>query len=235
MPTRILLVDDHELFREAMAALFAKQADIELVAEARGADDAYSLIGAAQFDMILIDLALPGVDGVAAIRELRRRGARQPILVLTMHTEIDFVVEALAAGASGFALKRQPSGEILEAVRRVAAGTRYLAPQINPDSVQAALADRVGRKGDGPLAVLSPREREVFGLLVAGRANQAIADELSITVKTVETHRTRVLRKLRVHSIVELVRLAARHHLVPETPAVVAASNGNIGNNTTTL
>jgi len=164
---------------------------------------------------VVLDLTLPDGDGVAATREIIRREPRARVLILTMQTNELFVSRALAAGASGFAIKSQGPQEILQAIRSVAAGERYVSPQFTeklspgngrPASGNAASSD--------PLEPLSRREREVCDLVLRGLSNQGIADALCISIKTVETHRARINQKLGVHSTGQLIRLAALQGLI---------------------
>jgi two-component system response regulator NreC len=211
---RILLVDDHAVFREAISSLLVhRDPSVTIVGEAATARDAVTAVLAAEPDVVLMDLMLSGTNGLTAIRELRRLGARCRILVLTAVVEPGFVVDALSAGAEGYALKEQSIEDILAAIARIGHGTSYVAPRMERLLGDAEI--RVAHDAsEGSLGSLSLREREVFGLIVAGYTNQRIAAELFISVKTVETHRTRINRKLRVHSTVELLRLAALHGLV---------------------
>jgi two-component system response regulator NreC len=206
---RIVLVDDHQLFRAGLRSLLAAEPAFSVVAEAGDAREACAQVEAVEHDLVVVDVTLPGSNGIALIRELKRRQKRLPVLVLTMHQHADFVVDAFAAGANGYALKLQSEAEIFEAIRATAGGGRYLAP---------AVADLVRSSDIHPqrslLSSLSAREREIFDLLVRGYTNADVAKQLFISVKTVETHRTRILRKLDVHNIGDLVRLAARHGLI---------------------
>lgn len=208
--TRLILVDDHQLFRDGLRALLTRHRDLDVVAEAGDAREALERCERVEHDVALVDVTLPGPNGIALVRELRRRGHRRPVLVLTMYDQADIVIDAFSAGANGYALKAQSEAELLEAVRVTAAGGRYAAPQV----AAALQAVPDGASPGGVLAALSPREREVFDLLVRGLSNAEISRQLFISVKTVETHRTRILHKLDVHSIGALVRLAARHGLI---------------------
>jgi len=211
---KILLIDDHAVFREALATLLGeKDRSLQIVAVASTAREGVKAAVDSAPDVVVVDLMLGGTSGLAAVRELRRLGVRCRILVLTAVVEPGFVVDALAAGADGYALKEQPSEEILAALHQVARGVSYIAPRM-----EAALGSGEHRlrvsELHGIVASLSVREREVFELIVAGYTSQRISNELFISVKTVETHRTRINKKLRVHSTVELLRLAALHGLV---------------------
>jgi DNA-binding NarL/FixJ family response regulator len=228
VPVRLLLIDDHELFREGLRSLIGLEPGLTVVGEAADARTAFRLFDTLSWDLTVLDLWLPATDGFAVLREIRRRRLTQPTLVLTAREAADDAAEALIAGAQGFALKRQRFAALAAAMRTVGAGGRYLAPELSEPQV-SALLERHTRGDGGPLSVLSEREREVFQLLVRGWANPEIASELCISVKTVETHRTRILKKLEVHSIVDLVRLAARHGLLPQAPPELRVVQGGGG------
>ena len=211
---RILLVDDHAIFREALACLLTtKDPSLTIVGSAPSAREAIKAVGELGPDIVLMDIMLGGTSGIAALRELRRLDAGCRILILTAMVEPAFAVDALSAGADGYALKEQPIEELLLAIRQVARGAPYVAPRME-QSVGGRPHTIARTALLGIIASLSAREREVFQLIVAGYTNQRISGELFISVKTVETHRTRINKKLRVHSTVELLRLAALHGLV---------------------
>lgn len=205
---RLLLVDDHRLFRDGLRAILSSYPDLEVVGEASDYRSAIELIEKVEFDLIVLDITLPGSNGLALLRELKRRHVRQPALVLTMHQHGDMVADAFAAGAVGYALKHQSEAELVEAVRSTARRVTYLAPQLSRELLPDANG---GATPPGVLSLLSSREREIFDLIVRGHSNADIAHQLFISVKTVETHRTRIMRKLDVHNVGELIRLAARH------------------------
>lgn len=209
MSLRIALVDDHQLFRQGLAAIIGTQPDMSVVAEAGDARDVYSTLEEAPPDIAVVDLSLRGSSGIAVTREILRRCPSTRVLVLTMHTTEDFAVQAFAAGAAGYALKDQDASQVLEAIRVVASGQRYLAPSLSSHVLER-------QRPNGPLAQLSPREREVFDLIVQSRTNRDIATYLCISIKTVETHRSSINRKLGAHSTADLVRIAARHGLIHE-------------------
>lgn len=202
---RILLVDDHALFRDGLRAVLHADPDFRVVAEAGDARAALQAAEATEFDVCLLDIRMADSDGISLLREMRRRGHEEPALMLTMHEERDFVLDAMDAGAAGYALKRGPAEQLADAVRTVARGGRWLAPTV---------ASYASDDTPGLLASLSAREREIFHLLVRGGDNAAIGHALFISEKTVETHRTRIFRKLGVRSLADLVRLAARHGLL---------------------
>jgi DNA-binding NarL/FixJ family response regulator len=210
---RILLIDDHTVFREALGALLVQRdPTLEIVGERSTARDGIRAVAELRPDLVLMDIMLGGTSGIAAVRELRRLEMQCRILILTAIVEPGFVVDALSAGADGYALKEQTIDDVLTAIQRVSRGVGYVAPRMERTLGQGRGLPAPGLQGI--VASLSVREREVFELVVAGYTNQRISSELFISVKTVETHRTRINKKLRVHSTVELLRLAALHGLV---------------------
>src|SRR4051794_8243208 len=154
-PIRLLIVDDHRLFRDGIRALLATYRDIKVVGEASDSRDALVLAARSEFDLILLDITLPGSNGLALLRELKRRGVEQPVLVLSMHQQADMVADALSAGAIGYALKHQSERELVEAIRAAARKESYLAPQLSPELLSAAHHGAAS----GVLALLSARER----------------------------------------------------------------------------
>ncbi len=213
MAIRIVLVDDHDVVREGLRAALAQQEEFAFVGEARDARSAYAVIARALPDVVLLDLCLPGVGGPTAVREVTLRAPTARVVVLSMLDGEEIVARALYAGAHGYVIKAQPIAELAGAIREVAAGGQYVTPHVSSNLVGGMLRGMRRRTDDGPLGALSEREREVFDLLVRGFGNGAIAGQLCISAKTVATHRSRVFHKLRVHSIADLVRFAAREAL----------------------
>lgn len=201
---RVALVDDHALFREGLRLLFERRTRVEVVGEAATARAAIELARVTAIDVALLDVSLPETGGAAVTHELRRLQPACAVLALSMHEAPARVAEMLRAGATGYAFKTQAPDALVTAIERVHRGDRYLAPGLAAAEVDALL------DGKTPLGSLSPREREVFDLLVRGLSNERIGAALFIAPRTVETHRQHIMSKLHVHSIVELVRLAAR-------------------------
>jgi two-component system response regulator NreC len=203
---RIYLVDDHAIVREALRLLLpAKDPSLEVVGEAADGREAVAAIPGLLPDVVLVDILLRGMSGIAAIRELRRLNFRGKVVVLSAIRVPTFVAEAFTSGAEGYAIKSDGVDELLLALNRVTSGRRYLSP---------SLGDLESAQTRGAFDELSLREREIFNLVVSGYSNQRMADELFISVKTVETHRSRINRKLHVHSTAELIRLAALNGMV---------------------
>jgi DNA-binding NarL/FixJ family response regulator len=211
---RVLIVDDHEIFRDGLRTVIESRAGALVVGEASSVREATRHLDALEFDLLILDLTMPGLNGFAFLREMRRRRCRQRVLVLTMHGEAELVVEALAAGAMGFALKSDSAASLLQAVDCVFRGERFIAAGLPLETIERLLQARPDSPdAPDPLSVLSTREREIFQLLMRGYRNDAIAAELCISFKTVVTHRGHVFLKLGVHSIGELLRFGFRHQL----------------------
>jgi DNA-binding NarL/FixJ family response regulator len=210
MSLRILLVDDHDLFRQGLRVAIEPHRDLSVVGEAADARGAVTAAEAYRPDVVVLDLTLPGADGLAVAGDVLRAALRPRILVLSMHSSDAYVRAALATGVSGYALKSQPAPAVIEAIRAVGRGEMYLAPTLSPHLLKARGERALGESRSVSAAeILSRREYEIFRLIIRGLSNTAIAAELCISVKTVETHRAKINRKMGAHSPAELVRLAA--------------------------
>ena len=221
---RIVLVDDHLAFRESLRIALWHEASISVVGEASAARQVYPLVQAEKPDLVVLDLMLKDTDGVSVARELARRGLATRIMILTMHANSLFVRDAFEAGVTAYALKEQPLSEIVEAIGLAARGERYLAPQLGTLPMPRL---RGGGHENPPPGIdqLSRREREIFGRIIQGLSSRDIAQSLCISLKTVETHRSHINRKLGVHSPAELIRLAALKGLLAGlTPAEASSS-----------
>ncbi|HEY2749436.1 MAG TPA: response regulator transcription factor [Polyangia bacterium] len=202
----MILVDDQALVREGLRALIERDPDLAVVATAEPGET-LRIVASEPSDLVIVDVSRSPSGGAVLVRELKRELPDRAVLMLSAHQHFDIVAEALDSGAAGYALKSQSPSELFAAIRRVVAGERYIAP-----GLRAPSSDGNGSGVPaGLMRALSRREREIFDLLVRGDSNSTIARALFISVKTVETHRTRVMKKLEVHSIGELIRLAARH------------------------
>jgi DNA-binding NarL/FixJ family response regulator len=205
---RLVLVDDQQSFRDSFQIALWHEARISVVAHGDTARQMYPVIEAQKPDLVIVDILLRDTDGISAIRELHRRGCAPRTLILTSQASALFVRDAFRAGADGYALKAQPLADIIEAIRTTSNGERYVSPQLPP--VLEALPE-ANTDLSAPLGVekLSPREREVFCRIIQGDSTRDIARSLCISLKTVETHRLHINRKLGVHSPGELIRFAA--------------------------
>lgn len=208
MPIRILIAEDQLLVREGLAALL-KADDVEIVGEAEDGFAAVDMACSLQPDIVLMDLSMPVLDGVEATRRIKRLNSSIRVLILTVANCERRVAEALAAGADGYALKKLGHGELTSAIAAVRAGRRYLGPGLNAEQVQEYLDG-----GDATGTALTAREREVLLLIAKGLKNREIADTLSIAIKTVETHRTKIMQKLDLHNSAELAAYAIRRGMI---------------------
>jgi DNA-binding NarL/FixJ family response regulator len=207
MPTRILLADDHALFREGLKALLVPK-EFEVVAEAGNGHDAIRLARQHLPDVAMIDISMPGLNGVDTAREILRASPRSKVIVLTMHKDHAYLAEALKAGAHGYILKSRGAGELLEALREVVRGEHFLSPGLS-----RAVAESYLGAESRAASPLSPRERQVLQLIAEGMTTKEIAATLFISFKTAESHRQRIMGKLDIHETASLVRYAIRSGL----------------------
>jgi DNA-binding NarL/FixJ family response regulator len=222
----VLVVDDHAVVREGLRAFLELQDGIEVVGEAADGEEAVRQIPGTRPDVVLMDITMPGIGGIKAIEKIRRARPETRILVLTMHDVPAYLRSVLAAGASGYVVKRAADTELLSAIRGVHRGRTVLDPALATRVVQGGLRRRSpAGQAAGPASVLSQREREVLELVAQGFTNQQIADRLGLSVKTVETYRSRLVEKLGLRSRAELVRYALDSGLLgagdaaPTTPS----------------
>ena len=214
---RILLVDDHAVVREGLRAFLALQDGFEIVGEAADGEEAVQRAAELEPDVILMDLVMPGLDGVSAMRELRRRGgraAKAKVIVLTSFLDDDRLLPALEAGAAGYLLKNSQPTELARAVRAAQAGEAIIDPTAAARLVRALSDPDRGRPSGAPLDQLTGREREVLTLIAQGRANKRIALELGISEKTVKAHVGHVLAKLGVSDRTQAAVLAVQEGLI---------------------
>jgi DNA-binding NarL/FixJ family response regulator len=208
MGVRVLLADDHPVFRQGLRALLERE-KFDVVGEASDGLEAIAAAERLQPQVVVIDLAMPSLNGIDAVREIVKRAPRAKAVLLTMHTEEYRVLEALRAGAKACVSKTQAAEHLLQAIKDVCAGGVYLSPQVSGAVVQAYLA-----KTELPYDPLTPRERQVLQLIAEGKTTKETAAVLDVSVKTAETHRTNLMEKLDIHSTAGLVRYAIRRGLL---------------------
>jgi DNA-binding NarL/FixJ family response regulator len=208
---RVLLADDHEVVRAGLRALFEPHEDVEVVAEAGDGEEAVRLAAERAPDVAVLDFAMPGLNGAAAAGRLREAAPAARALILSAYEDPAFVRQVIHAGARGYVLKRAAAEELVQAVRAVAAGGAYLDP-----GLAAQLADPPEEQRGPRADILSERERDVLKMLAVGYTNKEIGVRLRISVKTVETYKTRGMEKLGLDSRVDLVRYAAHHGWLAE-------------------
>jgi DNA-binding NarL/FixJ family response regulator len=210
MRTTILLADDHAVVRDGLRALLAQGGDFEIVGVAGNGRDAVAEAQRLSPDVVVMDIAMPEIDGIEATRRILEKCPGTKVLILSMYLSSEHIHRAMHAGARGYVLKESAGDEVAEAIRAVQAGKRYLSHKISETMIDDYLRDGIRMS---PLDSLSLRERDVLQLVVEGQTNSTIAAKLSLSPKTVETYRTRIMRKLKVHDTVELVKFAMRHGL----------------------
>ena len=208
---RVLLADDHSVVRDGLRRLVEGSGDMAVVAEAADGRDAIRKAREVAPDVSVVDISMPGVDGLEVVRQILSTHPNLRILILTMHEEEQYVVRAIGAGAKGYITKRAAAEQLLQAIRKVHSGGRYLG-----DSASEALAARLAKGSDAAslLDILSDREIQVLRALALGRSNREIAEAYSLSIKTVDTYRSRLLKKLDLRNNAELTRFAIRNRIV---------------------
>jgi DNA-binding NarL/FixJ family response regulator len=208
MPPRILLADDHLIVRQGLRALLERDG-LEVIGEAADGHEAVRLAGDLHPDVAILDFAMPLLNGLDAAKEVRRLSPATRMILLTVHTEDQYVLEALQAGVSGYVVKTQAAADLVRAIHEVCRNAVYLSP-----AVSRAIVDAYLGKAALPAEVLSSRERQVLQLVAEGKTTKEIAVLLGVSVKTADSHRTRIMRKLEIHDTAGLVRYAIRRGLI---------------------
>jgi DNA-binding NarL/FixJ family response regulator len=207
MTIRVLLADDHALMRDGLKSLLGDAADIEVIGEVANGRDAMAAMVELAPDVVLMDISMPDMNGIEALRAIRDRHSMARIVMLSMHSSAEHVFQALSAGASGYLLKESAAEEVIAAVRTVHGGRQYLGQAIrHVDRRTQPRAD-----GASPLDSLSTRERQVLQLVAEGKSSAEIARMVHLSPKTVETYRVRLMKKLGVANVTELVKFAVQH------------------------
>jgi DNA-binding NarL/FixJ family response regulator len=211
----VFLADDHAVVRDGLRALLAAQPDIRVVGDAADGREAVGQVARLGPDVAVIDIAMPELNGIEAAQGIGEVCPSTQIIILSMHSTTEHIFRALQAGARGYLLKESAGIEVVKAVRSVHAGHRYLSQKISDTLVDDYVRQRQAAEPKSPLASLSPREREVLQLVVEGKSSIEIADALSLSVKTVETYRSRLMYKLDISDLPGLVKFAIQHGLTP--------------------
>src|SRR5512138_3081114 len=213
MPTRIVVADDHAIVRQGVRAVLEASPEFVVVGEASTGLEVVPLVDRLRPDVLLLDLMMPGLNGLDATREVRRQCPSTRVVILSMHATESYVLEALRSGASGYLVKAGHASEVVEAVRAVMAGRHFLSAPLSERAI-AAYAERAKGTTD-VYDTLTTREREVLQLAAEGHGNRAIATRLGISARTVETHRANVMRKLNLRGQADLIRYMLRRGVVP--------------------
>jgi len=212
MAVRVVLAEDHQMFRQALGQVLA-QNGIDLLGEACNGREAVELVQQLEPDIIVMDISMPRLNGIEATVQIRSATPQTHVIMLSRYADQKQVVRALRAGADGYLLKNDAVDELLIAISAVDRGDLYISPAILRPVVEGYLA-WVEKQGASPLDRLTDREREVLQLIAEGKSNQAIAQELNLGVRTVETHRANLMNKLDLHHVADVVRFAYRHGIV---------------------
>ncbi len=212
---RVLVADDHTIVRKGLCALLDGDKEIEVVGDAENGREAIKKVEQVQPDIVLMDITMPGLNGLETTRQLKKRHPKTKILILTMHDNEEYIFETLRAGASGYLVKRTAPEELISAIHAVNRGESFLSPSISKRVIAGYI--RVGQseqEEDEAFEKLTDREREVLQLIAEGRVNREIAELLHISIKTVETHRSHIMEKLNIRNIAELTQYAIRKGLI---------------------
>lgn len=209
---RVLLTEDHWLVRASLKSLLSDFADIDVVAEASNGREALDIIAQHRPDIVLMDISMPGLNGLEATRRVVKEHPEVRVVVLSMHTGEDYVLQALRAGAAGYVLKGSPPHELELAIQSVARGEIFLSPAISKHVIDAYLTRTADKTS--PLENLTPRQREILQLIAEGKSSKEIARLLDTSVKTIESHRASLMERLDIHDLAGLVRYAIRHGLI---------------------
>lgn len=225
---RVMLADDHDILRQGLKLLLEAQPDIQIIGEARTGTEVLALVQQLAPQVIVMDISMPGMDGLKACQLIRRQHPETQVLMLTMHESEEYFLQALRMGAAGYVVKKAAPAELCAAVRATALGGTFLYPGLAKALVRAYLTkqpaepasiEASSKAGQAPpLSVLTAREVEVLKLVAEGRTSQEIADQLVLSVKTVQAHRANIMEKLGLRDITHLVRFAIHHGLIPPEP-----------------
>lgn len=208
MPIRVILADDHTLVRQGLRSLLEREG-IQVVGEAQDGQEVMQLVTKHSADVAVIDIGMPLLNGLDAARELKQSAPKTKTILLTRHDEDEYLIEALRVGVKGYVLKNQAASDLVHAIQVVCRGQVYLSPRMSSVVVDAYLS-----KTELPVDPITSREREVLQLIAEGKSTKDIASLLAISVKTADSHRSRLMRKLDIHEVASLVRYAVRKGLV---------------------
>jgi DNA-binding NarL/FixJ family response regulator len=207
---KILIADDHGIIRKGIKQILSRTSDIEVTAEASTGQEALEKIWTSHFDLVILDISLPGRNGLEILKQIKSQKPKLPVLILSMYPEEQYAVRVLRAGASGYLTKESDKNELVEAIRRIAEGKKYITP-----SLAEKLASELEPSNDKALHErLSDREYHILCLIAKGKSSNEIAEELALSIKTVSTHRARVLEKMGMKSNAELTYYAVQSKLV---------------------
>jgi len=209
--TKILIADDHPIVRRGLKQILTEEHDMAPVGEAHDSQEALELVRKESWDIVVLDITLPGRGGLDVLKEIKQERPKLPVLILSMHPEDQYGVRALKAGASGYMTKETAPDHLIAAIRKITSGGKYVSPVL-----AERLAIDLQRNTDSPVhEILSDREYQVMCMIASGKSVSQIAEELFLSVKTISTYRSRILAKMRMRSNAELTHYAINNHLIP--------------------
>lgn len=212
--TTIILADDHHVVRQGLRALLEAEPDFRVVGEAADGQEAIRLVERLRPDVLVLDLMMPGLSGLEVTRQAARRSPNTRVIILSMYANTGYVLETLKNGALGYVLKKSTGGELVQAVRQVMTGRRYLSPPLSEEDVETFMK-KAAASNTNPYELLTDRQREVLHLIVEGYTNAEIAARLVISPRTVEFHRSNLMRKLGARTQADLIRVALQRGILP--------------------
>lgn len=207
--TKIVIADDHQLFRNGIKALLASKAHLQVVGEAGDVNTLNQWLGKNEADILLLDISLPDGNGLKMLEELKENYAGLKIIMLTMHDEAQYVVQSIRKGADGYLLKDSDENELLAAIKAVSNGKKYFKDKVSELILEDIVTDAKPKK-----QIISDREKEIVQLVAKGLTTKEIADQLFVSIRTVETHRGKIMKKLKVSNSAEMISTALRHKLI---------------------
>jgi len=210
---KLFLVDDHDIVRDGLKSLLGNESDISIIGEASSGKEFFSLLDSETPDVLLLDISLPDISGIEIAKKLNETNPELGILILSMFTDEDFVINAIKVGARGYLPKNSKKDELIKAIKTVYDGGEYYPAEISR-IIARSYINRVKNDSAGLIELLTEREKEVMLFVVEGLSNSEIADKLFISVRTVETHKTRILQKLQLKSTVDLVKFAIKNKII---------------------
>lgn len=216
MSTRIIVADDHQILRQGIRALLERQPDFEVITDTSDGEQALMMIEQSKPDIAVIDVTMPGLDGIETTRQIVER-TNTKVIALSMHTEPHFVCDMVRAGASAYLVKDDAFDELVRAIRDVLSNLNYYSPRIRAAAISCESRSII----PGTVSALSPREREVLQLLAEGQSTKEIAYRLKLSTKTIETHRRQIMQKLDLYSVAELTKCAIREGLTTAEPVAL--------------
>ena len=211
---KVLLADDHAIVRQGLRALLSSQTDITIVAEAKNGHEAIDEAKQHRPDVVVMDFSMPGLNGLEGTRKIVKLLPNVKIIVLTMHDNEEYILQFIRAGAAGYLLKESIADDLIGAIRQAMVSSTFFSPSLSPESLEHFLKQFKSGNLKSPLESLTNRQREVLQLIAEGLTNKGIAQKLSISVKTVETHRAHIMNKLNIHDQAGLTRFAIRHGII---------------------